>query len=782
MSVKKKKILISTSIVLANLAICSIIGSSIYLGIKNDKANKIDKIKDYKSNLNNDNDYKIAKNIININEKIHYFAMGDSISAGFTGMLDKDYPGSFDEVTKKFSGASFPTYLAKLLYEFDKERFGSYKNISLSGARLSDIINLFNWKHNPLHNIELKSQKNFGATEEEKEKYRQDIIKAIKKSNLMTLSYGANDIFEVLGTIFSKPKYNTILSDIQDSKKRNAALIKIVSVLKEAVDEINNRYTTVIQNIKKINPNTNIALNTYPMPLNRLTRVIDSLVLGLKGLSNSIIDILNNQIIKASAIANNVSFLNSYDKKYWTENQSKLTQVITDIHPTILGYKKMAMDAFIKLTTGYKSFDKYKKLDLYWNNDFVNKDESERIIDTLLSTNEILRRAFKNKKYIDYLYDLENDEIFKNVEKDSLNKPLYGEHNIGKRIVGEMLNWILDGIFNNVEKANADSIINNFVDINVFKKIISGKTNNKPNKDIIKEFFKETKFFEKIIDELHRFFIHEDYDNDGRPGGTYIEKGIFFDRLFLTLFNKKILWKNLINPFRKSSLYKDNIELWRQFLKSIFDKLSDNSTLDNFIDLYFEYVYDENNNSFEKRNDAKKFFNALFKNKNLHNLIYELIKNIVSSNDSSIDYNSIESLNELLKFDKSILTKIKPLMEQLIFDLLTNENMEEFRTHLAEKIINIKTKFKSNFKDVHNLIDINKVNIEKTRRIINEAISILSKKDNAFNNLIKLLTQKVFTTFDANKFFIEKIFTSKDFDWLSEIFSDTEIDKLKSIR
>jgi len=126
MNAKKKKILISTSIVLANLAICSIIGSS------------------YKSNINNDNDYKIAKNIININEKIHYFAMGDSISAGFTGMLDKDYPGSFDEVTKKFSGASFPTYLAKLLYEFDKERFGSYKNISLSGARLSDIINLFN--------------------------------------------------------------------------------------------------------------------------------------------------------------------------------------------------------------------------------------------------------------------------------------------------------------------------------------------------------------------------------------------------------------------------------------------------------------------------------------------------------------------------------------------------------------------------------------------------------------------------------------------------------------
>lgn len=781
MNQKKKKILISTSIILANLSVCTIVGTGIYLGINNNKKSKIGKVGDH-PNLNNDNDYKIAKNIININEKIHYFAMGDSISAGFTGMLDKDYPGSFDEATKKFSGASFPTYLAKLLYEFDKERFGSYKNISLSGARLSDIINLFNWKHNPLHDIELKSQKNFGTTEEEKEKYRQDIIKAIKKSNLMTLSYGANDIFEVLGTIFSKPKYNTILSDIQDSKKRNAALIKIISVLKEAVDEINNRYTTVIQNIKKINPNTNIALNTYPMPLNRLTRVIDSLVLGLKGLSNSIIDILNNQIIKASAIANNVSFLNSYDKKYWTENQSKLTQVITDIHPTMLGYKKMAMDAFIKLTTGYKSFDKYKKLDLYWNNDFVNKDESERIIDTLLSTNEILRRAFKNKKYIDYLYDLENDEIFKNVEKDSLNKPLYGEHNIGKRIVGEMLNWILDGIFNNVEKANADSIINNFVDINVFKKIISGKTNNKPNKDVIKEFFKETKFFEKLIDELHRFFIHEDYDNDGRPGGTYIEKGIFFDRLFLTLFNKKILWKNLINPFRKSSLYKDNIELWHQFLKSIFDKLSDNSTLDNFIDLYFEYVYDEKNNSFEKRNDAKKFFNALFKNKNLHNLIYELIKNIVSSNNSSIDYNSIESLNELLKLDKSILTKIKPLMEQLIFDLLTNENMEEFRTHLAEKIINIKTKFKSSFKDMHNLIDINKVNIEKTRRIINEAISILSKKDNAFNNLIKLLTQKVFTTFDANKFFIEKIFTSKDFDWLSEIFSDTEIDKLKSIR
>ena len=103
-------------------------------------------------------------------------------------------------------------------------------------------------------------------------------------------------------------------------------------------------------------------------------------------------------------------------------------------------------------------------------------------------------------------------------------------------------------------------------------------------------------------------------------------------------------------------------------------------------------------------------------------------------------------------------------MEQLIFDLLTNKNMEEFRTHLAEKIINIKTKFKSSFRDMHNLIDINKKNIEKTRRIINEAISILSKKDNAFNKLIKLLTQKVFTTFDSNKFFIEKIFTSKDFD------------------
>ena len=777
MNPKKKKILITSSVIFANLSVSSIVGTSIYLGIK---SSEIGKIHD-KANASNNNDYKIAKNMINIDEKIHYFAMGDSISAGFTGMLDKDYAGFFDKENKKFAGASFPTYLAKLLYDLDKERFGSYKNISLSGTRLSDIINLFKWKHTPLHDIKLKSEKNFGSTEEEREKYRQNIIEAIKNANLMTLSYGANDIFEVLGTIFSKDKYSNIFSDIQDSKKRNSALIQIISVLKEAVEEINNRYTTVIQNIKKINPNVNIALNTYPMPLNRLTRVIDSLILCLKGLSNSIIDILNNQIIKASAIANNVSFLNTYDKKYWTENQSKLTQVITDIHPTMLGYKKMAMDAFIKLTTGYKSFDKYKKLDLYWNSDFVNKDESERIIDTLLSTNEIIRRGFKNKKYIEYLYNLKDDEIFKNVEKDSLNNPLYGEHNIGKRIVGEMLEWLLDGMFDNVEKANTSSIINNFVDLKIFKQIIAGKTNGISNKKMIKHFFKNTKFFEKLLDELHRFFIHEDYDNDGKPGGRYIEKGIFFNRLLLTLFNKKILWKNLINPFQKSSLYQENIDLWNKFIKSIFDKLSNNSSLNSLIDLYFEYVYDENKDSFSKRSDAKDFFNSLLKNKHISNFIYELIKNIINSNNSSVNYESIESLNELLKSDTSILNNVKPLMEKLLFDLLTNKNMKNFRNNLAEKIVNIKSKYKKEFKDSNNLFNTNKIYIEKTKKIVDEAISILAKKGAAFNNLIKVLFEKTFTTFDSNKFMFEKLFTSSEFDWLTEIFSNDEIDKLKSI-
>lgn len=57
-------------------------------------------------------------------------------------------------------------------------------------------------------------------------------------------------------------------------------------------------------------------------------------------------DILNNAIKNVADLKNNVNYIDPFDENDWKANSDKFTRAIFDIHPTELGYKRMAQDIF----------------------------------------------------------------------------------------------------------------------------------------------------------------------------------------------------------------------------------------------------------------------------------------------------------------------------------------------------------------------------------------------------------------------------------------------------
>ncbi|MGV2392912.1 UNVERIFIED_CONTAM: hypothetical protein O8I53_08025 [Campylobacter lari] len=79
-----------------------------------------------------------SPNVIDINSKVDYVALGDSISAGFDANLDKDYPGEYDQSSKELTGISFPVYLASYINQISSNKLNSFNNFARSGSSFKD--------------------------------------------------------------------------------------------------------------------------------------------------------------------------------------------------------------------------------------------------------------------------------------------------------------------------------------------------------------------------------------------------------------------------------------------------------------------------------------------------------------------------------------------------------------------------------------------------------------------------------------------------------------------
>ncbi|MDD1378089.1 SGNH/GDSL hydrolase family protein [Metamycoplasma hyosynoviae] len=754
----KKALIISTSTILGATAISL---GSFGIAIAASKK-KIQKNKNINLNINNTKiEQKLAPNIINLDEKVRYLALGDSISAGFTAMLSQDHPGAFDANTNKFSGTSFPVYLAKFINKMQGgNKLEWFENHSVSGGRTYELIKLFGWQYASSIGIPPDDEINHRWGSEKPypkpEVVKENIYNGIKKANLITLTFGANDAMEVIKHLFKQEPYSSMFSNLSFDKIGTLAS-NILNLLENTINEVKARYITLVNEIKKINPNANIVLVSYPMPFNRLTRVIDSLLLNVKGISTTAIDILNVQIIKSVSLATKTLYVNIYDKEYWNYEQSRLTEVITDIHPTVLGWKKMAMDAYIKLTTGHSSFDKYKDLNLTWNSSFVVDNEQYKVIDTLESTENLVKQGFyewkdewnnkKYSKYEDFLYDLDNDDIYKNIKDD------YKIENVGKRISKEMMETIVDkGILENL---TSDSFLKDFVDLDTLTAVLYKTTNNVKNYEILRKMLVKGNLGINLINELQRYFSKEDFDKDGKPGGRYIEKDMFIERLVLTFINPKIIHTDLIKPFISSDLFKNNKADWIKIIVSIFDKYNKNNKIDSIIDLIFDYGYDKNTKTtFLSEKDAKNFFLDILKNRKLNEIYKFLVKIVLENSENTIikDNDSYKTAIRLwLTTNPQDKDKLMKLIVDMVKSFANDTGKEEnerkstqFRKHFLEKLINLKAKYKTTFKDKHNMISEDKANIDlirgksiETFKIIAESADIQSKiAESIYNTII----------------------------------------------
>lgn len=327
---------------------------------------------------------------------INYIAIGDSVAAGYNAYKYRDQ-GGYLFPNKTIKGDSYPSVIARSIMNMNDSttKLASFANYAITGSTVDDWIYLlksseitdaddldkikkridkalaFNKMHSDIDNINGKSRLEFLF---DNFTFKNGIIPAfhnfVKKSNLMTISLGGNDLRKFVNiegvvknaltnrNLFAQDKLE-IFNMIKDGFKR----------LK---DHLEKRYSILIDIIKQINPKININIISYPVADLSLAKKINTYY---KDVTPDIVSYFVNSLneINMSIAKNkNINYFNSFDRTYWTENIHDFRS--DDIlHPTNNGYKKMGKDVFLKMVVNSNAGTYSSGLDKsYWDSDTSN--------------------------------------------------------------------------------------------------------------------------------------------------------------------------------------------------------------------------------------------------------------------------------------------------------------------------------------------------------------------------------------------------------------------------
>ncbi|QJG66528.1 SGNH/GDSL hydrolase family protein [Mycoplasma phocoeninasale] len=674
---------------LAMTSIAPISMISVACTSKNVQPNKDDKNKLSNKDKNVDNKSKINDRNINskfLEENINVLALGDSITAGFNGEYSFELPGNFNsEKDKDVSGLSYPSFLVELLQRTKPNFVKNYDNYALSGSKIIDwlylleepsfdydiqkkktpfkfLLNLDQDAKNPFRN---RIRNQFGGFEKSNLK---NLNTKIKEADFITLSIGANDIFENIDL-------NLLRKVAQNPINENVNLFKN-SLLKIYNDNIKN-FDILLKRIKLLNPKAQIVVVGYPFIFLRAKPLLDELF-NESNLRFEVFEKLN-EINKTVAKSNDVVYVETYDEKYWVDNAKKLTRSIFDIHPTEEGYKKMAIELFRKLAFNYTS---PREINVNQNQRYVEKDEEtiHKIFDTGL-TNYRLREIianFESKKTM-YQLKIENqkNELFsidRNIIKNLIlsNDALFGsilskvfakEKRFSKffenpqfkeKIISAILRAdLIDKIDLEIQKyfdetnlpINKQNLTNVFVDI-LF------------NKNIILDAFKE--FIKTDFDDLEKVTLAELITSiaarvdliDPRLATIKENKNItdFIENTVLEVLNNK-------NDYLKANSFLDILKTYFKNNPNISFRPLIKGLISN------EYIFDKLFEQLEKVvpgiTGSKKFVKRVFESlpdfRIFHKLETHLI-NKITSGKFSLDFNIFSDL-EISRQDLFYLVK-----------------------------------------------------------------------------------------------------------------------------
>ncbi|MGZ9800655.1 SGNH/GDSL hydrolase family protein [Mycoplasma sp. AC1221] len=307
------------------------------------------------------------------NEKIRYVAIGDSITEGFDGTLLRSYPGK-KEADGSISGVSYPAYLARLLNQ--NNRVDDFENFAISGSRLLDWLRLFNIPYQS--GIPYENKNEITIFGKDWKTYAQKVKAKLKDANLVTFSLSANDMLFLL---FQQASKDDVVKIVKKYLAKQAIAADVVAfftkLLNDALRETQKRLLTFVSNLRTFAPKANINIISYPTPMFGMANILRDYVNKLLGGNFDIspfdflINHLNNGLKEAAKRAN-INFIQAVNADYWNHNVTKFTTLFFDIHPNIFGYKKIAMDIYLKITNPSLNVNDYKNYD--FSQQYLNLD------------------------------------------------------------------------------------------------------------------------------------------------------------------------------------------------------------------------------------------------------------------------------------------------------------------------------------------------------------------------------------------------------------------------
>ncbi|MCR8966629.1 SGNH/GDSL hydrolase family protein [Mycoplasma zalophidermidis] len=641
-----------------------------------------------------------SKNAIEADQSINYLAMGDSITAGFVATLDKDYSGKFEN--GEVSGISYPAYLANFFNKI--KRLNAFSNQAVTGSTFADwnLLLKSEGDESKLNEIELKLVK-FRFGDGWKNKY-QSLVNDLSKSNLITVSLGANDFLHAIGESASNLPLNEIVKLINSKQVNYSYISSLVNDLfNNLFNNIQKRQEEFIDRIQKFAPNSNINFIGFPTPLNTIMNLVDRHINKYDkdakfNLSTILLDLINKKL-KYTATKKNTYFINPFNHDYWVKNAEILTPSLFDIHPGEKGYKKIAIDLFIKLISTNRNAKEFYKHNINFGSTYLNSDQ-----DSFLTQIKLDKDPYQ---VINEVFGDDLDKFLLTEDKQYLtlkNENKFNEQNY--------FNRVLDNV--GLDEIVFDKVLPNFFESDFYHKIDPQNTlknflkrDNNKNLSSLKHWFKDSKIIPNLLKNAEETFKNYDWDNDGKPGAKDNKITYLIEAFKKELSNEpKII--NLIFTLTQTTVFKDNLIEFKNIVKNIFTNVVNLDITKKEIYKGIDLIYDKESSKiapYISKNDLKNLANLILNSETLKTNVADILGNII---EDSPNFSKAKSFKELwftfIKNPKNS-DSIQNIFHHITSDLIKKP---EFKLMLRNLVQNLTINYPEYFKnvDINNLADL----------------------------------------------------------------------------
>lgn len=703
------------------------------------------------------NDRAESPNIITETRKVRYVALGDSITAGFDSELTKDYPGSFDFHKQIFDGISYPVYLASFINKISDKKLEYFKNFATSNTTLKDWTLLLSSKEDDQFTAEEVEQlKNKFGANVLSGKVRSQLINELRRSNLITMTLGANDFMEILLQNLGNIPLLDIVAQIKNNNLDYSQIAHVVSdQLLPVFNIFNERLKEFMTVLKARTKTTNINIIGYPLPIPHIFRILESSLAPnsdkeVNSISQIVINLLNERI-KNSAFNNKINYMDCYQSSYWNQNLRQLVPNLFEIHPGVFGYKRIAQDIFMKLIIPTRKESVLKEHNIPWDAKYFASDVESfylqfKLEDPFKTITNIFGDSI-NK----FTFETSNDLIYLRYRKERK------EENYINRVLHRKDMFYLA----------FDKIQNIFFESKFYKSLgVAGEDFKqfllKPGDNImdsIKEWLFKSKYFSDSLLETQKEYYKA--VGNGKPNFKEFTKA-----LKNAFTNEPRLVKFLVSFFTDTKIFESPYKIvnfknkFSALTNEWFNVLSQDTQ---FISKMADAILLSKAKDYTTKNDVEYLLKSVLTAKNKDNKIYlsqmitDIITNIIDNKD---EYKNATSFNELWQIfiaknntGSTNLNTISNILQGIINSLLKDSK--------AKLIIsNIVSKFTDKYPWLFT-----GVSKQESSDLINKILNSITDVDSKFNliqNALKGFVNGVFKL-SASKGFNIKNVTKEQF-------------------